>query len=234
MKTMHLQNPFRAAWILFFLACGLAACSSREEPSLKALYCISYSEIDTVCEKADLTEAGEAFLASQQNNLLLSHVVDRSIEMDQAELRDYDHLVVVNASWVERFGDPAMLSPVEWSDLSAEMGLFLTEQMPLWTKDGSVLPEGVHLCEYRNAELLALPPMVSYGVAPIYAKNPLLIVVEDPLDAMKAASYLLPLSSSGNLLFAEDAQVGQHWAQSPLKDYGRIYTVAENIERASH
>ena len=33
MKTMHLQNPFRAAWILFFLAGGLAACSSREEPS---------------------------------------------------------------------------------------------------------------------------------------------------------------------------------------------------------
>ena len=57
---------------------------------------------------------------------------------------------------------------------------------------------------------------------------------DDRIDAMKAASYLLPLSSSGNLLFAEGEQARQRLAQSPLKDYGGIYPVAENIERASH
>ena len=231
MKNTKLLNQLCTAGILLLLFCTLSACGSRQEADFKALYCIPFTDIDPVCDNAELTEAGEAFLSSQQDNLLLSHVVDHSIALEASELQDYDHLVVTNPQWIEHYGDPAKLSAIELSNLSHEMQEFLAAQMPLWTRDGSVLPEGVRLYEYRDAELLVFPPSVPFGIPAVYAKNPLLILVDHPVEALKASSYLLPLCSSGNVLFVDGERAQQALSQSPLRDYCSICTIAETLEK---
>lgn len=222
MKTMHLLRPLCSTGILLLLLCALAACSSQSEPDLSGLYRIAYSNIDPVCEEAASHQAGEALLVALQDTLLLSHAIDRSILLEKAELQNYDHLLLVNPEWVERYGDSARLSPVALSDLSEEMQEFLSLQMPLWTKDGSVLPEGIRLCEYRGSTLPVLPPCIFGGAPLIYAENPLLILVEAPAKTLQAGSCLLPLSSSANLIFTDREALQQAFAQSGLQNYGAV------------
>ena len=74
--------------------------------------------------------------------------------------------------------------------------------MPILTNDGSVLPEGTGLYEYEGGGLLAFPVNVTLGSAkPIEAKNPLVMLIDNPAEILKADSCMLPLTSSGNVLF---------------------------------
>lgn len=133
--------------------------------------------------------------------MLLSYVVDSAIELS-TELGDYDHLVFTNPKWIENFGDSGKLKPIEYSSLSKSMQEFLDSQMPILTNDGSVLPEGTGLYEYEGGGLLAFPINVTLGSAkPIEAKNPLVMLIDNPAEILKADSCMLPLTSSGNVLF---------------------------------
>ena len=154
--------------------------------------------------------------------MLLSYVVDSAIELS-AELGDYDHLVFTNPKWIENFGDSGKLKPIEYSSLSKSMQEFLDNQMPILTNDGSVLPEGTGLYEYEGGGLLAFPVNVTLGSAkPIEAKNPLIVLIDNPAEILKADSCMLPLTSSGNVLFLDSGNLQQAFENSELKDYGDI------------
>ena len=100
---------------------------------------------------------------------------------------------------------------------------FLDSQMPILTNDGSVLPEGTGLYEYEGGGLLAFPVNVTLGLAkPIEAKNPLVMLIDNPAKILKADSCLLPLTSSGNVLFLDSDNLQQAFENSELKDYGDI------------
>ena len=188
---------------------------------------ISYTDIDTVCEDEELTTVGNNLLSEQEDNLLLSYVVDSAIDLS-ANLGDYDHLVFTNPQWIERFGDSGKLKPVEYSSLSKDMQAFLDSQMPLLTNDGSVLPEGTGLYEYEGGGLLAFPVNVTLGAAkPIEAKNPLVVLIDNPVEILKADSCMLPLTSSGNVLFLDNDNFQQVFENSELKDYGDIQKFEE-------
>ena len=140
-----------------------------------------------------------------------------------AELGDYDHLVFTNPKWIENFGDSGKLKPIEYSSLSKSMQEFLDSQMPILTNDGGVLPEGTGLYEYEGGGLLAFPVNVTLGSAkPIEAKNPLVMLIDNPAEILKADSCLLPLTSSGNVLFLDSDNLQQAFENSELKDYGDI------------
>ena len=188
---------------------------------------ISYTDIDTVCEDEELTTVGNNLLSEQEDNLLLSYVVDSAIDLS-ANLGDYDHLVFTNPQWIENFGDSGKLKPVEYSSLSKDMQAFLDSQMPLLTNDGSVLPEGTGLYEYEGGGLLAFPVNVTLGAAkPIEAKNPLVVLIANPVEILKADSCMLPLTSSGNVLFLDNDNFQQVFENSELKDYGDIQKFEE-------
>ena len=154
--------------------------------------------------------------------MLLSYVVDSAIELS-TELGDYDHLVFTNPKWIENFGDSGKLKPIEYSSLSKSMQEFLDSQMPILTNDGSVLPEGTGLYEYEGGGLLAFPINVTLGSAkPIEAKNPLVMLIDNPAEILKADSCMLPLTSSGNVLFLDSDNLQQAFENSELKDYGDI------------
>ena len=210
------------ALALMIILAGCGNANKLSEYDMTGISFISYTDIDTVCEDEELTTVGNNLLSEQEDNLLLSYVVDSAIDLS-ANLGDYDHLVFTNPQWIERFGDSGKLKPVEYSSLSKDMQAFLDSQMPLLTNDGSVLPEGTGLYEYEGGGLLAFPVNVTLGAAkPIEAKNPLVMLIDNPAEILKADSCLLPLTSSGNVLFLDSDNLQQAFENSELKDYGDI------------
>ena len=70
---------------------------------------------------------------------------------------------------------------------------------------------------------MAFPVHVALGAAePREAKNPLIILVDKPAQSLKASSCMLPLTSSGNVLFAEGEKLQESFDESKLIDYGSI------------
>lgn len=207
------------------LTCGLFGCGGTDVLSqydTDGMEYIAYTDIDTVCETQELTEAGAGLLSDMEEQLLFSFAVDSSIEITE-ELGDYDHLIMTNPQWLERFGEPAKLKKVEYGSLSDSMQKFLEAQMPIWTVDGNVLPDGVGIYQYEDGKLFALPANVTLGVAePIEAKKPLIILVDKPAQTLKADSFMLPLTSSGNVLFTDGEELRKAFEESGLKDYGTV------------
>lgn len=204
---------------------GCAGAGSQARYDTDGIACLTFSDIDTVCEDAALTEAGQRLLSGQGDSLLLSYVVDSAILLSEAELGGYDHLVMANPQWMERFGDPGRLKPVDPDSLPGETRDFLTAQMPVLTADGSVLPDGVALYRYEGGGLLAFPPGVTLGWAePVTAKNPLIILVDDPPQALRPGGCTLPLASSGNILFADPGRLEAAFRGSGLEPYAELQT----------
>lgn len=95
--------------------------------------------------------------------------------------------------------------------------------MPILTIDGSVLPNEVGLYRYEGEEFFSLPINVTFGISePIEAENPLIVLVENPLDVFKMNSCILPLTSSGNILFDSGDETQEIFEESKLKDYGEV------------
>lgn len=214
------------------LLAGLAGCGKAGTPAqydMEGIAYLAFSDIDSVCEDPALTQAGRDLLSAQGDGLLLSYVVDSAILLTPEELGDFDHLVMVSPQWVERFGRPDSLRPVELDSLSAGMRSFLEGQMPILTADGSVLPDGVGLYRYEGGGLFSFPSGVSLGWAkPVTAQNPLVILVDRPAQALNPKSCALPLVSSGNILFPDREKLQSAFAVSGLEDYAEIQTL-ENM-----
>ena len=108
------------ALALMIILAGCGNANKLSEYDMTGISFISYTDIDTVCEDEELTTVGNNLLSEQEDNLLLSYVVDSAIDLS-ANLGDYDHLVFTNPQWIERFGDSGKLKPVEYSSLSKDM-----------------------------------------------------------------------------------------------------------------
>ncbi len=166
----------------------------------------------------------------KHNNLIIMSALALVISLtgcgNTNKLSEYDMTgisFIANPKWIENFGDSGKLKPIEYSSLSKSMQEFLDSQMPILTNDGSVLPEGTGLYEYEGGGLLAFPINVTLGSAkPIEAKNPLVMLIDNPGEILKADSCMLPLTSSGNVLFLDSDNLQQAFENSELKDYGDI------------
>ncbi|MGL5347502.1 MAG: DUF6619 domain-containing protein [Peptostreptococcaceae bacterium] len=158
-------------FVLILTGCGKKNVLSDYD--VEGLNFIAYSDIDSVCENDDLITAGQNLLELQSDSLYLSYVMDSAIELTN-ELGEYDHLVFTNSRWIERFGNVDKLKSVDFNSLTNEMKIFLQEQMPLLTVDGSVLPDGTMLFTYQDNKFLSFPVSVTLGGAEaIEAKKPL-------------------------------------------------------------
>ena len=209
---------------------GLSGCGQAEAPhrsNTAGLGYIAYTDIDSVCENPELMTAGANLLSAMEGQLLLSYVIDSSIELGKV-LGDYDHLILTNPQWIQRFGEIDSLQPVAYESLSGPMRDFLDAQMAVLTADGSVLPEGTGLYRYEGGKLLAFPVNVTLGLAePLEAERPLIILIEQPAQALRADSCLLPLTSTGNLLFAEAEELRVQWEGTELSQYGTVQVLGE-------
>lgn len=210
---------------IFALMVCLSGCGKTDQLSsyeTDGLGYIAYTDIDTICEDPVLIQEGDNFLSSVDTNLLLSYVVDSNIEISE-ELGSYEHLIMTNPQWIERFGNMDKLKPVEYKNLSSGMQEFLEAQMSVLTVTGEALPTGIELYKYDGDGLLAFPVNVTLGAAePIEAQNSLVILVNTPSETLKIDTCLLPLISNGNILFADVNEVQATFEESKLKDYGTV------------
>lgn len=210
--------------VLSLVLCGCARSNILAQYDTEGIAYMAYSDIDTVCENPELTEAGQKLLSSLEDQILLSFIVDSSVQITE-ELGPYDYLVITNLSWIQRFGDPEKLKPLESDSISKDMRDFLDEQMALLMADGSQWSESdkIHLYQYENGKLLSFPVNVTLGAAePVEAKNPLIILVEEPAETLKADACMLPLASSGNVLFEDADKIREALETSPLKEYCKV------------
>lgn len=217
-----------AAAMLICCLSGCGASSPLRQYDMDGIEYLEYTDIDSVCDTPELTQAGFNFLSSMEEQLLLSFVMDSSIELSE-ELGDYDHLILTNPQWVERFGDPEKLKPVGYESLSDSMRKFLDAQMPVMAADESVWPDGMGLYHYEGGRLLAFPVNVTLGAAePVEAEHPLVILVEQPVQALSAGRCLLPLTSSGNVLFTDGERLKTALEGSALRDYAAVQALQDH------
>lgn len=224
---MKVKIMAMAAMLICCLS-GCGAAGALRQYDMGGIEYLEYTDIDTVCDTPELAQAGFNFLSSMEGQLLLSFVMDSSIELTE-ELEDYDHLILTNPQWVERFGDPGKLKPVEYGSLSDSMREFLDAQMPVMAADESVWTDGMGLYRYEGGRLLAFPVNVTLGAArPVEAERPLIILVDRPSEALSAGRCLLPLTSSGNVLFTGEDQLKTAFEHSALKDYAAIQALQDH------
>lgn len=193
--------------------------------SLKDAVGISYNDVNGLYNDYWMPMVENFFAEmADRDNLCLSMAIDRAIVLDNAEMGKYDHIVVTDRAWVETtvFGDNSdkadSLIPIGFDDIHAELKDFLSKQLPIWTNTGEIQPEGMGICEFNGDSFLVLPPNASYGNSTIQAKNPLIILVEEPVKTLKVSSFLLPMSSSGNIVFKNEAVLRSVLNESPLME----------------
>ncbi len=222
------------ALVLFFVF-GLSGCGQKitlDEYDIEGIVGIGYPvEMGEMAfEDQELLDESENLFCSMSENILLSYVVDSAIHLEE-ELGEYDHLVMVNPRWMERFAEPDKLRPVEYNSLSKSMQVYLEAQMPLLTVDGSILPDGLGLYEYDGSELFALPQYAAEGYdEPLEAQNPLIILVDNPEETLKVKGCLVPLASTGNLLFTDEEKLLELLEKSELNNYVQTYIWGESAE----
>lgn len=194
--------------------------SSLDKYDVSGIVQIAYCDVDPVCDIEENTMAASGILKTMQDHdaLLLCQAIDTAIYLTSAELGSYSNLVVVNRAWLDRFGDAGKLKNVSMSDIPDSLQEFLNVQMPVWTINNAVLPEGIALCEYDDG-LLSLPVNVGPSAPAFVSKNPLLIVIDAPADIMSASRFLIPLTSSGNLIFTDADMLQSEIENSCISPY---------------
>lgn len=222
--------------LVLVMVFGISACGNNEGVSsekydLSDLVQIAYSDIDKVCDTEELAaEGGQVLSAMQENDdLLLSYVVDSSIEITEDALGEYDHLIITNLTWIDRFDSIDNLVSVNNDEISAALQELIAAHMKAWSVDESELPEGISLYKYTGEGLLAFPANIGYGASAIQTSNPLIILIKSPTETMEASSFLLPLTSSGNIIFSNSELLQNELDNSSISQYiDRIESV--NLE----
>lgn len=158
-------------------------------------------------------EKVESFLKTMEenDNLCMSYVLDKALLLSDEVLCGYDHIVIVNKTWVDTFGvgiesdaGGGKLTKISFNELGDPLRNFLDAQMPVLTKDGQTQPMGVDFYEFEGKTFLALPPNIGFGDNTVQAKNPLVILADDPVASFAVKPFLSPLLSSGNIVFPNE------------------------------
>ena len=188
---------------------------------------LSFGDLDSLSTDKMLPYVDEFFSNMEdKNNLSLSLVIDKSIQLNEEEYGGYDHIIITDKSWIDSFNvgvgenkNGGKLNKVELNSLDKPLQDFLNAQMPLWTKTEEVQPNGINFYEFNGDKFLALPPNVGYGGSTIQAKNPLVILVDNPAESLNTLGFTLPACSSGNIVFPNENLLRNEITKSPIKEY---------------
>jgi hypothetical protein len=197
---------------------------------------LSFGDIDSLETEKMLPNVESFFNDMEQNsNLCLSLAIDKAILLNKEEYGGYDHIIITDRTWLHSFnigvgtaGKGGKLTKINFEKLKEPLQSFLNAQMPLWTNTGEVQPAGVGFYEFTGDKFLALPPNVGYGGSTIQAKDPLVILIDNPASILKTKNFMLPAASSGNVVFQNNEILRSALSTSPIKEYiVSIDTVAD-------
>lgn len=188
---------------------------------------LSFGDLDSL-ETEKMRQHVEKFFKTMEknNNLSLSLVIDKSIELNKEEYGGYDHIIITDRSWINSFnigieknGKGGKLTKIELNALDKPLQDFLTAQMPLWTKTQEVQPKGVEFYEFIGKNFLGLPPNVGSGGSTVQATNPLIILIDSPSEILDILGFTLPACSSGNVVFPNEQLLRTELNKSPIKEF---------------
>ena len=153
--------------------------------------------------------------------MLLSIIIDSEIEMTKDELGEYDHLIIVSKSWIERFDSMNNITEMSIDALSSEMKEFFDVQISMFLQAG--MEKEYMLASYSGKGLFSLPANAIFGADdPVTVNNPLLLIVDNPATVLKSTAFLLPLTSSGNVLFTNYNTADDLLKKYKLDEYATV------------
>lgn len=162
----------------------------------------------------------------EKNNLRMSFVIDGALALNKEEYGGYDHIIVADKAWINSLNigvgekkKGGKLTKVSLQNLKEPLRNFLNAEIPVLTKAETVQPDGMGYYEFTGEKFLALPPNVASGGSTVQAKNPLIILVEDPISYFKAESFVVAALSSGNIVFSDEQILREALAYSPIQEY---------------
>lgn len=188
---------------------------------------LSFSDVDGIYTDGKVNDF-EGFLnaMSEQGTFSMSLVIDSAIEMTGEELGEYDHLIMVDKNWLNTAGigvnekrENGEVIPIELNELNQPMQDFISSQMPVWTKSGKTIEPGVGYYKFVGDQFLGLKQGVGYGGSTLQTENPLVIVIDDPVNSLSTDAILLPMCSNGNVIFSDENLVRSALIGSSLEKY---------------
>lgn len=187
---------------------------------------ISIGEFEPLMTSVMLPEVHDFFKQmDNKHNISLSYILDRGIGLNKDELNEYDHIIIVDQSWLATFDvgvqtqkKNGMLRKIDFHSLSKPLQDLLNGQMPLLTSTKEIHPKGLDYYTFKGNKFLALSPNDEIGGKLMQTKNPLVILV-DSVDVLNIKGFLLPALSSGNLIFKNQELLTSYIHDSPINEY---------------
>lgn len=186
-----------------------------------------FSELDTPAGEL----AVEAFFADPRvsDQMMMGLDLGSAVGLNHDHLGGYSELDMVDQRYLDLLGlKLGQFSPVEMAQMPDEIRAALEGQLGIMVRPGVEIGKQVRLYSYRstkNSPFISLGQNAAYGGKINYADHPLIVFVEDPAHNLKARGTLLPLLSTGNILFSNPAEL-----EFALRDYG-IYSSVSSIDR---
>lgn len=172
---------------------------------------VAFSDDQALFTDEMFPETEKFFHDTYDANLLsISYVVDKAVLLDSSILGEYDHIVITDMAWIDSVNigvneekENGNLMEFEYADVNSSLKDFLNAQLPLLTNSGKVQPEGLGFYRFEGENFIALPPGVGSGEKTIHAKNPLVILVDNPVKTFNVKGFLFPAATTGNVVFKD-------------------------------
>ena len=194
--------------------------------TMQNTYRLSFGTLDELYKEDNLNEVDQ-FLnkVDRLGGLKISLAIDRSIEIsNEMKNSGFDHLVLTDKSWVEAMHvgigenkENGKLTAISYEDIPRALGQFLEAQMPLLMRDETQSVQSLNYYIFSGRTFLALGPNTGEMDATLQCENPLVIVVEDPIQTLKTTGFLIPTLSSGNIIFSDKAILEQALEKTVIK-----------------
>lgn len=186
---------------------------------------LSFNDLDSL-ETGEMLPEAESFFKGmyENNNLQLSFVIDNAIELSAEEMGGYDHIILTDNAWVDSLGitinpedKSSKLIERKFESLPLALSDFLKLQLPLWIKSEEIQPKDLNFYEYKDVETKFIA--LSLNGETIQAQDPLIILVENPVETFKTKGFLLNAASSGNIVFPDEETLQLALSESPIKPF---------------
>ncbi|MDD7512117.1 MAG: hypothetical protein PUK21_07100 [Peptostreptococcaceae bacterium] len=203
---------------------------------------ISISDYDAMVTDEMLAETEKIFNDAYSSNILtVSYVLDKGINFSSKELGGYDHIVIVNSSWlniihvgINQEKENGKLKKIEYEKLDKPLRESLESQLQTLIKSKEIKQARMEFYEYQGKNFIALPPGIGVGESTIKAKNPLVIVAANPVEVFKTNGFILDASTTGNVLFNDAQKLKNIISESKVKPFVTSvdYVAEESLEMA--
>lgn len=168
---------------------------------------------------------------SRRGGIATSVTLDSEMVIDGEELGDYSQFALVDYGYLKLMGIPlpaesgnSPLREVLFDSLPSPTREFLRVTLPLYLASDLSLEEAYSFYEYRGEGEFACLTQDSGASGEFAAcEHPLVIVLKVPIEDMSMSSLVLPLVSTGNVIFTDPNLTKEAFGASAIYPYIRSF-----------